>query len=75
MKKWPNAAYPHCALDFEGDITCWGSNSQGQVSDIPEGPFTTVDAGFQHSCAINTAGAVLCWGRDDKRQLSTPPSL
>ena len=51
-----------CALNPEQDITCWGIDSYGQVSNTPTGSFTQVSTGEHHSCAIDTDGEIQCWG-------------
>jgi hypothetical protein len=38
----------------------------------PEGVFTRVDAGYNHTCAIKSDGALACWGWNDYG-IATPP--
>lgn len=68
-----------CARLASGDVTCWGSDSSGQLGDGPTNSSGTrktiaglgasaVDAGGSHSCAI-VSGAVRCWGNNSAGQL------
>ena len=72
-----------CALSAAG-LSCWGSNSQGQLGvDTPTStaPITApmpvplvanpiaIAAGAQHTCAVRSTGAVLCWGQNGTGQL------
>jgi len=56
-----------CALQSDGTIVCWGTNSCGQ-SLAPSGTFEHVSAGECWSCAIRTSGKVTCWGRPASRR-------
>ncbi len=62
-----------CAIEGSGEVTCWGWDNYGQVSDRPAStPFVRLAAGWYHTCGITTSGDLECWGRDDIGQ-STPP--
>jgi hypothetical protein len=63
-----------CAIADDGDIVCWGDNSQGQRDGSPEGEFTSVSAGGAHSCAVAADGSLACWGDDSQGQLDGIPS-
>ena len=54
-----------------GPLVCWGSNAYG-VLDAPDGLFTAVAAGKEHSLAIRLDGSVLCWGNNDEGQCNAP---
>lgn len=70
-----------CALDQDGTVWCWGSNSHGQLGDGTttdrsspsevrlDTEAVAVSAGGEHTCALTTAGGVKCWGRNDAGQL------
>ncbi len=72
-----------CAVMTTGGVTCWGSNSWGQLGDgtttthhsspvavagLTSG-VTTVSAGWSHTCALTTRGGVTCWGMNLDGQL------
>jgi alpha-tubulin suppressor-like RCC1 family protein len=70
-----------CALTAEGEVECWGDNSQGQVNGSPGAelgvttvqglatPVVSLSAGGEHSCAVVATGEVWCWGSDAEGQL------
>jgi hypothetical protein len=64
-----------CAVQSGGSVSCWGSNSSGQLGDgnqfddssVPVtvdeiSDAVAVDSGFEHSCAVRAGGTVSCWG-------------
>ncbi len=63
-----------CAIDAEGAIECWGSDTEGRVTDTPTGTgYTAVGAGWYHTCAINSSGVIECWGDDTYGQVTDAP--
>jgi alpha-tubulin suppressor-like RCC1 family protein len=72
-----------CAIRSDGNVYCWGSNSNGQLGVDPtmtastsrpvQVPMVTgakfVSAGYLHTCAIDGSGAIWCWGANDTGQL------
>ena len=51
----------NCALLAEGGITCWGDDSDGQVTGAPAtGEFLSVAAGSRHACAIKSDNTLAC---------------
>ena len=72
-----------CALQATGAMSCWGSNSAGQIgtaSSLPTHPTPAavaglsenviqVAAGATHSCALLGDGTVRCWGKNSSGQL------
>jgi alpha-tubulin suppressor-like RCC1 family protein len=77
--------YHTCALLTDGKITCWGSNSRGQLGRtgasqyVPPSPIVLpgpgtavdVDTGSYHSCALLTDSTVACWGTSSAAGIDT----
>lgn len=54
--------YFGCVLNEAGGVSCWGSDTYGQVSNGPRtGGFASIDAGSWRACGIRN-GAIVCWG-------------
>ena len=70
-----------CALVEDSTVSCWGSNSFGQLGDgtnrSNSAPVKTADisdaiaitAGWDHACALSRNGSVFCWGNNLDGQL------
>jgi alpha-tubulin suppressor-like RCC1 family protein len=71
-----------CALNLNGRVFCWGSDSDGQLGDdrtihsttpIPVADstlrFTMISAGDNHTCGLSNTGAAYCWGRGEEGQI------
>lgn len=70
-----------CAVHDNGDVSCWGSGSKGQlgqgdtdshylpqpVSGVTDAVAVAAGAGF--TCAVSRDGDVWCWGANDLGQL------
>jgi alpha-tubulin suppressor-like RCC1 family protein len=77
-----------CAVHAGGQVTCWGSNSHGQlgnsdnrpssepvpVAGLPTGSLG-VAAGSVHTCSVDTLGGVACWGSNAYGQLGNADIL
>ena len=77
--------YHHtCALLTDGKVSCWGSNSSGQLGTgmntlsrtTPSPPITlqsfqakAISAGGSHTCALHDDGSIACWGYNAYGQL------
>jgi alpha-tubulin suppressor-like RCC1 family protein len=66
-----------CAITREGELYCWGRNTQGQLGDASTASqerrplrvdadmlYRRVAAAQTHSCAITRDGRLRCWGTD-----------
>ena len=73
-----------CVRHATGNISCWGSNSLGELGtaghiadDQTAAPqkvegvtdAIAISAGSYHTCVIRESGEVTCWGWDDQGQL------
>lgn len=77
-----------CALQANGDMTCWGRNNVGQLGDTtttnrtgavtvsvaPGTHATAIATGRNHTCALYGAGTVSCWGSNQWGQLGVDPA-
>lgn len=73
--------YHSLALDVEGNIWSWGSNSFGQLGDgtttansspkqiSVDNKFVQIAAGGTHSLALDTNGIIWGWGGNRRYQL------
>ena len=68
-----SGAWYSCALEVTGEVTCWGNDTDGQVSTTPERSFASIEGGSFHVCGVTTSGSVECWGANSDGQ-SSPPS-
>ena len=60
VQKVSVGGYHSCALDVNGEVTCWGAL---QVL-APEGLFVDISLGLYHSCGLRTewfSGVLECW--------------
>ncbi len=70
-----------CALNDQGNIKCWGRNSEGQLGDGTRtdrlypvltqgltGGAISIASNGQSSCAMLTGRSVKCWGMNDSGQ-------
>ena len=56
-----SASHLICGLRADGTAECWGYDNDGQAS-APDGKFSVVKAGYDHSCGLRTDGTAECWG-------------
>jgi alpha-tubulin suppressor-like RCC1 family protein len=76
--------YRRCGITVDGELSCWGSNSLGQLgtgddqphlepgSFIGRRPWRDVSLSGGHTCAIEVSGLLWCWGSNAKGQLGVP---
>lgn len=69
-----------CALNKNGEVYCWGDNSEGQLatkkikeSSVPLkvnalSRIVMISAGSNHTCALDNTGIVYCWGDNKSSQ-------
>ena len=60
-----------CGLS-SGEVQCWGTDSQGQLTAPDADPFDAITAGDHHNCALDEAGIIHCWGAAESGQLLAP---
>ncbi len=61
-------------LSQQGQLTSWGYDAYGQVSDTPPGmTFVQVSSGVLHSLALSSDGSIFAWGADFDQQVSDAP--
>ena len=58
-----------CALQQNGEVLCWGTNSQGQLNVPQSVRFRQITTGSQFSCGLRIDGGITCWGDNDHQQL------
>lgn len=77
-----------CGLRANGQIWCWGQDTNGRLgngpgttsSDVPMrviniDDFIDVDTGSIFACGIRKGGSVWCWGDDTNGKLGNGPSI
>src|SRR5215213_1409011 len=78
-----------CGLQEDGQVFCWGLNTQGQSGNgVPGGTgsniprviiggerFASLSAGGNHTCGINLAGTTMCWGNNVGGQLGVGTNI
>ena len=76
---WAGVGDAHgCALRNDGNVTCWGDDSNGRATpptDANGDPvqFSSLSVGPEHSCGVTSNGSLECWGRN-RRGSTNPPS-
>lgn len=78
------AGFQHSCMATPGELVCWGSDAQGQISGTPapgyHAPATVLTlsgsprglaAGAAHTCLIDSGNVLSCWGSNQSGQLGT----
>lgn len=64
------------ALDDDGNVYLWGSNSDGLTGEaIPAGALTDVkqiETGYNHAVVLKNDGTILAWGSNELGQTAVP---
>lgn len=77
-----------CGLQADGQVFCWGLNTQGQSGNGVTGEsavgdprlviggvlFSSISAGGSHTCGISKGGITMCWGNNVGGQLGVANS-
>jgi alpha-tubulin suppressor-like RCC1 family protein len=70
-----------CAVSIQGEVKCWGKNSNGQLGDGSTAnrlapvavawntQFNSIGAGDIHTCGVTVTGYIACWGSNSYGQL------
>lgn len=73
-----------CAILNDNSVSCWGSNSSGQLGQalatvssstplqVPGVTAKAVAVGLEHTCVITSSDSVQCWGSNVNGQLGQP---
>ncbi|MEK9730613.1 MAG: putative Ig domain-containing protein, partial [Candidatus Poseidoniales archaeon] len=74
------SAYSTCALLENGDVMCWGRNSQSQLGQgdtttyttakkaiLPDGNIIAIEGTVRSVCALYENGSVACWGENSPK--------
>ncbi len=61
-----------CGLRTDETALCWGSDSDGQITDLPSGTFVELSPGERHGCGVRTDETLACWGTDHIGEASPP---
>src|SRR6185437_15508434 len=69
-----------CALDFNGQVWCWGRDQNGEAFDLeshvlraasvsPLASITSIAVGGDHACVVTARGAIECDGYNGRGEL------
>jgi hypothetical protein len=57
-----------------GQLQAWGSDTDGQITDLPVGNvFTAIAAGDSHGLALRFDGTITAWGCNNDGECTVPP--
>ena len=61
---------------WSGQLVAWGSDSAGQVSDVPVGAdYVAIAAGDAFGLALTSDGSVVAWGQNGHGQCDVPAGV
>ena len=68
----PGVRFHLCAVRQNGEVACWGKNSDGQ-STPPGGSFIAVATGHDHACGLKADQTITHVGDWNQYGAATPP--
>merc|ERR1711871_278268 len=82
-KEWIRVSLGHkhaCGIvanagELQGDLVCWGDDTDEKVSGKGTGQFKDVCVGISHSCSIRADGRATCWGFNGLGRSPIPRAL
>ena len=61
-----------CLLTSDGEVACWGADTEGQLAAPTKGPYIQIASNGWHSCVLDAEGHPTCWGSNKYGQSNAP---